>query len=474
MKNNKILFLIFHVFIMFLTLLIVGTKTGIENSEKMKFLEMTLLILYMYTLFSAKSYLGWLNSYMIFLYTLFLFNFTRIFLDLMEYREFGWATKFANYYFYYNVRNEIILVFILVLLFTHLGFILSIQNEENLALKIKLETKPFFTQIGMILFIISLPGILYKMLLQLRLILRVGYEAYYTGVLKDIDYPFFTKGAGTIMTIGILIFLISIPSKKKFLSISSLYLLVKLIDSFKGARSVFLTQLLFIMWYYYKVYGTKIKFSTILKLGTFTMIFSQILVSVRSKKIFSLDLINGIFNFLHSQGVSYLVLGYMIDFKSYILENRTYPYILQGLFGFAPQSLETLRNTNSLADRLTYHLNPSAYIRGEGIGSNYIAEFYDLGYLWLILGSIFLGYIIIKYEKYVTKSRFLLLTSIYFIPNLFYIPRGSFFGGGLIKNMMFFITIYIVITILEKMYFRIKGEYNDRKKTLLCLDREQK
>ena len=106
MKNNKILFLIFHVFIMFLTLLIVGTKTGIENSEKMKFLEMTLLILYMYTLFSAKSYLGWLNSYMIFLYTLFLFNFTRIFLDLMEYREFGWATKFANYYFYYNSGNS--------------------------------------------------------------------------------------------------------------------------------------------------------------------------------------------------------------------------------------------------------------------------------------------------------------------------------------------------------------------------------
>ena len=69
-----------------------------------------------------------------------------------------------------------------------------------------------------------------------------------------------------------------------------------------------------------------------------------------------------------------------------------------------------------------------------------------------------------------TKSRFLLLTSIYFIPNLFYIPRGSFFGGGLIKNMMFFITIYIVITILEKMYFRIKGAYNDRKKDLLHLD----
>ena len=470
MKNNKILFLIFHAFVIFLTLLIIGIHIKIDNSDRMKFLEMTLLIIYAYILFSAKIYLDWLNSYMIFLYTLFLFNFTRVLLDLIGYREFGWATKFANYYFYYNVRNEILFVFILVLLFTHLGFIISIQNEENLALKVKLESRPFFTQIGVFLFIVSLPGILYKMLLQLRLILKVGYEAYYTGVLKDIDYPFFTKGSGTIMTIGFLLFLISIPSKKKFLSVSSLYLFVKLIDSFKGARSVFLTQLLFITWYYYKVYGTKIKFSTIIKLGTFTMIFSQVLVSIRSKKIFSLDLINGIFSFLHSQGVSYLVLGYIIDFKSYVLESKTYPYIFQGIFGFSPQSLETLKNTNSLADRLTYHLNPSAYLKGEGIGSNYIAEFYDLGYIWLILGSVLLGYIIIKYERYVTKSRFLLLTSIYFIPNLFYIPRGSFFGGGLIKNMSFFIIIYFIATLLENMYFRIKGEYNDRKKALLHLD----
>lgn len=470
MKNNKILFLIFHVFVIFLTLLIIGFHVKIDDSDRMKFLEMTLLIIYIYTLFSAKLYLDWLNSYMIFLYTLFLFNFTRVFLDLIEYREFGWATKFANYYFYYNVRNEILLVFTLILLFTHLGFIISIQNEKKLDLKVKIESRPFFTQIGIFLFIMSLPGILYKMLLQLRLILKVGYEAYYTGVLKDIDYPFFTKGSGTIMTVGFLLFLISIPSKKKFLSVSSLYLFVKLIDSFKGARSVFLTQLLFIVWYYYKVYGTKIKFSTIIKLGTFTMIFSQILVSIRSKKIFSLDLINGIFNFLHSQGVSYLVLGYIIDFKSYALESKTYPYIFQGLFGFPPQSLETLKNTNSLADRLTYHLNSSAYLKGEGIGSNYIAEFYDLGYIWLILGSILLGYIIIKYERYVTKSRFLLLTSIYFIPNLFYIPRGSFFGGGLIKNMLFFIIIYFIATVLESMYFRIKGVYNDRKKALLHLD----
>ena len=310
------------------------------------------------------------------------------------------------------------------------------------------------------------------MLIQLRLILRVGYEAYYTGVLKNIDYPAFTKGSGTIMTIGFLIFLISIPSKKKFISIGSLYLLVKLIDSMKGARSVFLTQLLFIMWYYTKVYSIKIKLKTMVKLASFTVIFSQILVSVRSKKVFSLDLVNSIYNFLFSQGVSYLVLGYTINFKSIIVGQGSYPYILQGIFGFKPQSMETLSTTNSIADKLTYFLNPVVYLKGEGIGSNYIAEMYDLGYLWLIIISILLGITIMKYEKYVVKNRFLLLTSYYFIPNLFYIPRGSFFGEGLIRNMMLLIGIYILITSFDYMYRKIEEKYNnDRKKDLLCVDR---
>ena len=77
-----------------------------------------------------------------------------------------------------------------------------------------------------------------------------------------------------------------------------------------------------------------------------------------------------------------------------------------------------------------------------------------------------------KYEKYVVKNRFLLLTSYYFIPNLFYITRGSFFGEGLIRNMMLLIGIYILITSFDYMYRKIEEKYNnDRKKDLLCVDR---
>ena len=102
-----------------------------------------------------------------------------------------------------------------------------------------------------------------------------------------------------------------------------------------------------------------------------------------------------------------------------------------------------------------YYLNSGAYLKGEGIGSNYIAEMYDLGYFWLIVISILLGIFIIKYEKYVVKNRFLLLTSYYFIPNLFYIPRGSFFGEGLIKNMAMLIAVYVIIFSFDYMYRKI-------------------
>ena len=474
MRKNRIILLLIHITVIVLVFFLRNVTVFENDLKEMKFLEYMLMLVYIYVFFTAKTYLNWLNSYMIFLYTLFLFNFTRIFLDIINYREFGWATKFANFYFFYDVRHEIIEVFIIVLLATHLGFILGISNEteEELNSAINIKNNKMYTDIGMFLFLLSYPALAYKMFIQLRIILRAGYEAYYTGILKGVEYPFFTRGSGTIMTIGFLIFLISIPSKKKFLTVSSLYLMVKLLDSFKGARAIFLTQLLFIMWYYTKVYGIKIKLKTMLKLSGFTVIFSQILVSVRSKQIFSMNLVNSVYNFLFSQGVSYLVLGYTINFKENIIGQGSYPYIFQGIFGFKPQSIETLTATNSIADKLTYFLNPSAYLRGEGIGSNYIAEMYDMGYFWLILISIMLGFIIVKYEKYVVKSRFLLLTSYYFIPNLFYIPRGSFFGEGLLRNMLLLTGVYMSVILFDYMYRKIEEKYsNDRKKDLLCVDR---
>lgn len=427
--------LILHIFVLLISILIYSINFDI------KFREIYLLLIYIYTIFTAHLFLDVMNAYLVFLYTLGLFNFSRIILDLLNYERIGWATKFANYYFSIGVINELLYVFLLTLLFVHLGFYIAI-NTNKLDFNIELKRNELYLAFAKGIFIIFSFILAIKLFIQFKAILSYGYTAYYTGVLSNIEYPSYTYGSGTIMTIAFVIFLVSAPNKKEFIIYSTLFLLVKLLDSLKGARAIFLTQFLFILWYYTKAYKVKIKYMDMFKIFGFIMVFSQILVSFREKKLFSLKLISSLENFFFSQGVSYLVLGYTIDLKEKI-ENKL--YIIQGIFGFKAQGQEALNTTNSLADVLTNILDPIAYKKGEGIGSNFIAESYLLGYLAMIIVFILLGYFIIYYEIKVGKNKILLLLASYIVPNLFYIPRGSLFGGGLLKYIAFYVIVPLII-----------------------------
>ncbi|WP_068268338.1 O-antigen polysaccharide polymerase Wzy [Caviibacter abscessus] len=423
-----------HIIVIILSILVFNLFSEIKH------LELLVSAVYIYTLIHTKYYLSFLNVYMIFLYTLGLFNFSRMFLDLLGHSSFGWATKFANYYFTESVKIEILHVFLLVILFVQLGFLIFV-NTNDIKFNFTISRNERVIKISKLIFLISMPMLVIKLLIQFRYILSLGYSAYYTGVLKNIEYPIYTMGSGTLMTIAFILFLTAIPTKNEFKIYSTIYLLVKFVDSLKGARAIFLTQLLFILWLYKRQYGIKINFKYMLKLFSFVAIFSQILVNFREKTIFSFKLIQGFLDFLFSQGVSYLVLGYTIDIHEKI-PNK--PYILQGLFGFKGQGFEALNTTNSLADVLTYNLDKVSYLKGEGIGSSFIAESYLLGYVAMILIFILLGYFITYYETKVGQNRYLLMLSVYIVPNIFYIPRGSLFGGGLLMFLLTYSIIYII------------------------------
>ena len=189
----------FHIIIIILSIL------TFNFLFELKSLEILVTAICIYTLINAKYYLSMLNIYMIFLYTLGLFNFSRMFLDILGHSSFGWATKFANYYFIESVKHEILFVFLLTLLFIHLGFLIFINtNELNFDFNIKRNEKVI--KISKILFVISMPMLVIKLLIQFRYILSYGYTAYYTGVLKNIEYPIYTMGSGTIMTIAFILF----------------------------------------------------------------------------------------------------------------------------------------------------------------------------------------------------------------------------------------------------------------------------
>lgn len=425
--------LILHIIVMTVSILLISFL----QDNKIK--EIIIILVYAYSLITAMLYVNLLNSYMIFLYTLGLFNLSRVFLDIFDEKSFAWATKFANYYFSKSVSDEILLVLLLSILFIHLGFYIAI-NSLKLDFKITLEHNEKLSKISKILFIISAPMLIIKLLIQFNLILKLGYTAQYLGVVKNISYPIYTYGSGSIMTIAFILFIISKPIKKDFYIYSSIYLLIKLIDSLKGARAIFITQFLFILWYFAKEYKIKVKLIDLLKVFSFVLIFSQILVNLREKKIFSFKIIEMIHKFLFSQGVSYLVLAYVIDLKESISSKA---YILQGIFGFKPQGYEALEKTSSIADDLTYLLNSEAYFKGEGIGSNFIAESYLLGYVLMIIVFVLLGYSIIYLEDKIGKNIYLALFMPYIIPTIFYMPRGPFFGFGLIRYSFYAIISYI-------------------------------
>ena len=65
-KEDRIGFLIFHMFVIAFVLFLKSVVTFPNDALEMKFLECLLMGVYIYTFFTAKIYLEWLNSYMIF------------------------------------------------------------------------------------------------------------------------------------------------------------------------------------------------------------------------------------------------------------------------------------------------------------------------------------------------------------------------------------------------------------------------
>ena len=155
--------------------------------------------------------------------------------------------------------------------------------------------------------------------------------------------------------------------------------------------------------------------------------------------------------FFSQQGVSLLVFAYMIFYKSTFV-NTGLPYILYPLSltsTFEGQSMEFVEQTNSLGHRLTYFLAPDAYLGGEGVGSSFLGEFWDLGLIGFLLMSFLAGYIIRYFEKSVRNTRVIMFLAFILVPNIVYMPRASFFPS--LINILIFLFFYSLILYVPKL-----------------------
>lgn len=249
------------------------------------------------------------------------------------------------------------------------------------------------------------------------------------------------------------LFLASKPSKKKFFIISSIFFALRIADVLKGGRSKLFLPIIFLLWYYYSFYSEqqKQKIGKLLLISIVCIILSQVLLEFRRGDVdtgYDSDLF---MMFFSQQGVSLLVFAYMIFYKSTFV-NTGLPYILYPLSltsTFEGQSMEFVEQTNSLGHRLTYFLAPDAYLGGEGVGSSFLGEFWDLGLIGFLLMSFLAGYIIRYFEKSVRNTRVIMFLAFILVPNIVYMPRASFFPS--LINILIFLFFYSLILYVPKL-----------------------
>lgn len=410
-------------------------------------LQYELLIIYIWSVFSATKEAGFFNLYVIFLLTLGLFLYSRIFLDILGLFEWYWATKWSDFYFPLEIRYKILSFLIYTLLFTHLGALLG---KRFLAYKkIEFSHSPFLDKWSTILFLVAVPGTFTKYLIELKLILSRGYLAVYDGTLNNIAYPLWTAGAGTLMESAYCLFLASRPTKKKFFIISIIFFMLKMVDVLKGGRSRLFLPVIFLAWYYYSFLknNSSVSLRKALLFGLGGIFIAQVLVQFRMGDNIIIDSLGDLVTlFFAQQGVSLLVLGYMVYYNP-IFVNQGAPYILYPLVfwdSFHGQTIDYVQNTISLGHKLTYFLSPEAYLSGEGVGSSYIGEFWDLGWIGAIFMSFLLGYGIRYFEKIVRKSRTVMYLAFILVPTIIYMPRASFFPS--LKQVLISLIFYFIAT----------------------------
>lgn len=408
-------------------------------------LQYVLLISTVGVIYSAIKFVKLYNIYMIFIGMICVFLFNRIFLDIFSLYDFAQTHFLRKTHYSIPVQQEILIVFIISILFIHFGFLLSKRKYRVTEFSIK--PSKIFYQLGVLIFYTYIPILLYKFFIRINIVSKYGYTSYNT-IANDFNYPWFTIGAETIFLMGFSLIIASAYKKsvKKYLL---LYLVVGLVTSAVGVRSLFVVKFVYVFWIYYTVYNSKkIDVKYLMIIVASIVVFAQFMGSYRSSKEFKKD--NVLMSFISQQGISMNVLGHMIDNKEVFVRSG-YPYILHPFVtAFIPnqgQNKAYVDKYNSLAPDLTYLLNPKAYLSGAGIASSFVPELYDLGYIFMIVGLISLGYFVGIIEYLIFYKRIWLFLSPIIISQIIYMPRTNLFPY--FRQMIFFLIVFYIVQNLK-------------------------
>lgn len=307
---------------------------------------------------------------------------------------------------------------------------------------------------------------------------RTGYFSYYTDFQSQL--PFFVSRLAHFYELSVFLFLATLPKKKAVKTPLLLFFIVGCMSMGYGQRNGFVLNALFVVIYfvfrdYKKFYGknevwvTK-KFKYALCIGVpFLLIFLVVFGSARfnEKTDANLGFIDLLLGFFYSQGTSYRIIGYDMDYASqfpssfpyslgYFVDLYQQNYIFK-LFGVYPSyeshSIDAALHGHNYGDVITYLYNSNAYLQGYGLGSCYIAEMYhDFGYLGVIFLNFIYGVIICSLNRYALRSVWMLFLFFCMILNILYAPRSAALTFLSEVVAISFILFFLFVRIIYRKY----------------------
>lgn len=194
----------------------------------------------------------------------------------------------------------------------------------------------------------------------------------------------------------------------------------------------------------------------------------SLLSSLREGRIPSVSNISEeLISFFYQQGVSVNVIKRSYQYSFLLPEDKYYSLeffttgILGKIFGFYPyvgNNIEHARYGYSLAHALSFITMKAQYLLGRGTGTSYIAELYhDFGYVGVIIGNIFYGFLLYRTSILQNKTYFVTVFKLLIIQELLWSPRGGFSDFLILLFRPATLIAVIIVIVLSLIIYEKEG-----------------
>lgn len=391
------------------------------------FLELQLFLIYwLCFIYSIYKY-GAFHLYTLYLFVFGIFGLYKFFFDLLFGIDFRDTFAIVDIQLSEAVVQKSIIIYTIFLSVLH-AFFTFYSKRSNLIMN-TLRHDVSMTHLAKRIMLLFYPAAILRVFIEIKFILSSGVSIYILGA--NADVPIIIKVLELFFQCGYLILLASFPRKRDFIKYSSLYFITDLPYLILGQRFTIVVDLMFMMFYYFRMYNITVRFKRLIIPGFVMIILLQLVaLTRRGNEIGGITIWQMIPLFLSSQSTSMYVLPlYMQNMNI----PHSYPFILDPVMIFfihsTGQNFDSLENRSSLGHQLIYEISSNAYFNGVSLGTTQIAELFEFGLLGIILGAAIYAYFInlvntkIQVSEKWRFASFILITSILAAPRNTYLPN---------------------------------------------------